>query len=305
MLREDEILLNEFRKTLQRNARKTVVDLDSSFIHKFDFQVYRFEDIMRGTNRSIPPNRWSYHRIGLIKKGSGEFITGIYQYKATKNTLVVIPARVITSSKNWTLDMEGYIGLFNIDFFLQINFPHQHIENKKILMGCAQPFIQLSDEHAAEIAAIFETMLEENRADRPGKNELIALKVIELLIHSERLFDEQLNFEANLPLVDIVKTFSDLVEANFIQERTVSFYADRLHVHPNYLNSLIKKQTGRTAKESIQNRLLLEIKYLLHSTNLTIKEIASQLGFNDANYFSSFFTRLENLSPKKYRSSFI
>jgi len=80
MLREGEILLNEFRKTLQRNARKTVGDLDSSFTHKFDFQVYRFEDVLRGTSRSIPPNRWSYHRIGLIKKGSGEFITGIYKY---------------------------------------------------------------------------------------------------------------------------------------------------------------------------------------------------------------------------------
>jgi AraC-like DNA-binding protein len=90
-----------------------------------------------------------------------------------------------------------------------------------------------------------------------------------------------------------------------MEQRTVSFYADQLNVHPNYLNALIKKHTGKTAKESIQNRLVLEIKYLLHSTNLSIKEISNQLGFNDPNYFTSFFTRFENMSPKNYRSAFV
>ncbi len=305
MLREDEILLSEFRKVLRSNARENVVELDNSLTTKFDFQVYRFEDVMRDTNRIIPPNRWSYHRIGLIKKGSGEFITGIYQFKAIKNTLIVVPSRVITSSKNWTLDMAGYLILFNIDFFLQNNFPHQHIENKKILTGSFQPSIQLDDKDAAEIAGIFETLLTENRGNDTEKNGLIALKVIELLIKSERLFDEQLNFETNVFLIDIIKKFSNLVEINFMQQRTVSFYAKQLNVHPNYLNSLIKKHTGKTAKEFIQNRLQIEIKYLLHSTNLSVKEISYHLGFNDPNYFSSFFKRFETVSPTKYRSAFI
>jgi AraC-like DNA-binding protein len=103
----------------------------------------------------------------------------------------------------------------------------------------------------------------------------------------------------------MIRKFCNLVETNFMHERTVSFYAEQLHVHPNYLNSVIKKHSGFTAKESIQNRLLLEIKYLLHSTSLSIKEISHQLSFRDPNYFSSFFTRLENISPTTYRASFI
>ena len=90
-----------------------------------------------------------------------------------------------------------------------------------------------------------------------------------------------------------------------MEQRSVKFYADQLNVHPNYLNSIVKKQTGLTAKESIQNRLLLETKYLLHSTNLSIKEIANHVGFNDPNYFTSFFSRLENISPGNYRSLFV
>jgi len=302
---DDQLVLSEFKKALRRYAEVTVVDLDDKINHKFDFQIYLWEDVMRVAGTAIPPNKWSYYRIGLFKEGSGEFITGIYKFKALKNTLVVVPARMITSSKNWTPDTKGYLVLFNMEFFLQNKFPHKYIESKKILSSCLQPYIHLTDEQAEAISVIFETILEEKQGKNSFKNELIALKIVELLILSDRLFDEELHFEKNLPSIEIIKKFNDLLENNFLQEHTVKFYAEKLTVHPNYLNSLIKKQTGLTAKEAIQNRLLLEVKYLLHSTNLSIKEISNQVGFKDPNYFISFFTRFENMPPGNYRSSFV
>lgn len=302
---DDEFLLNEFKKLLKKKPDENIIDFDERFIHKFDLQVHRFEDVLMNTSRTIPPNRWSYHRVGLLKNGSGEFTTGIYKFKAIKNTLVVVPARVITSSKNWTLDMEGYITIFNMDFFLQNNFSHKYIENKKILSSSIQPYVQLSDSEAKEIEDIFETILKEKKQEGNYNNELIALKIIELLILSERLFDKKLNLEMTVPSIDIIKRFLDLLEANFSKERSVKFYAAKLAMHPNSLNALIKKHTGTTAKESIQNRVLIETKYLLHSTNLSIKEISNQVGFNDPNYFTSFFTKYENTSPGNYRAAFI
>src|SRR5260221_762914 len=302
---EDNLILSEIKKAIRKFANTDVVDLDEHFNHKFEFQVFRFEDLLRNTSRNIPPNKWSYYRIGFIKKGSGEFITGIYKYKAPKNTLIVMPARVIRSSRNWSLDLEGYFILFTMDFCLQRNFPHQYIESKKILSSSVQPYIHLTDEQAKEVEDIFETIYKEQQGNDNHKEELIALKIIELLILSERLFEEELRLESNLPAVDIIKRFIDLLEANFAKERSVGFYAIQLNVHPNHLNSLIKKHTGLTAKESIQNRLLLETKYLLHSTSLSIKEISNQVGFNDPNYFAVFFRRLENMSPGNYRSSFV
>lgn len=302
---DDEYLLNEFKKTLRRNARENVVDLDDGFGHKFEFTLQRFEDILRDTNRSVPPNRWSYHRIGLTTKGGGEFITGIYNFKARKNTLIVVPPRVITSSKNWTLDTEGYFAVFNMNFFLQNNFSHKYIENKKIFSGFYQPYVHINDAQGQKISDILEAILKEKASANIIKNELIALKLAELVILSEQMFNEHLHFDENLPTLDIIKRFSDLVENNFMEQRSVKFYAEQLNMHPNYLNSLVKKNTGLTAKASIQNRLLLETKYLLHSTNLSIKEISNQVGFTDANYFTSFFTRLESISPGNYRSSFI
>ena len=302
---DDQSILKEFQKLLARKAEENIIDLDSRFIYKFDLQVHRFEDVMKGTNRTIPPHRWSYHRILLIKKGSGEFTTGIYKFKAIKNTLIVIPNRVITSSKNWTLDMEGYVLLFNVDFFLQNNFSNKYLESKRILSSSMQPYIQLTDKEAEEISGIFEIILQEKKSESDLKNELISLKILELLILSERLFDKKQNLADNIPSTDIIKKFLELLEVNFSKERSVKFYAGKLAIHPNHLNALIKKHTGITAKESIRNKLLIETKYLLHSTNMSIKEISNELGFNDPNYLTSFFTKLENVSPGNYRASFI
>jgi len=108
-----------------------------------------------------------------------------------------------------------------------------------------------------------------------------------------------------MPAGDVIKRFVNLLDVYHSKEHTVTFYADQLLIHPNYLNSIVKKHTGMSTKEIIQNRLLLETKYLLHSTKLTIKEISNQVGFSDPNYFTTFFKRLEKISPANYRTSYI
>jgi len=301
---DDQFRISEFKKVLRKYADEGVVDLDKNYQYKFNVQIHRFEDVLRNSKRDEPPNRWSYHRIGFIKEGEGELKTGIFNFKAEKNTLVVIPSRVISSSKGWAPGTSGYILLFNMDFFLENNFSHQLIGNKKILTTSVQPFIHLTSEQSEEITRIFESILFEKKKKDIVNNELIAVKIIELLILSERLFEQVQGMEANQPFIENIKKFVDLLDLHYSREHSVRFYADRLAMHPNHLNALIKKHTGLSAKESIQNRILLEVKYLLHSTKLSIREISDQTGFNDPNYFTVFFKRSESLSPVNYRSSF-
>jgi AraC family transcriptional regulator, transcriptional activator of pobA len=300
---EDRFLLSEFKKIIRLNKEEDILNLDESFTHKFDFQIHRLADILTNTNRSIPPNRWSYHRIILVKQGAGEFITGIYRFKATRNTLVVIPSKVTTSSSNWTVEADGYVVLFNADYFLQNKFPSQFLENKKILNSSINPFLSLAEDQGIEIEGIFEKILYEKALGNKDKDELISLKILELLVLSERFFEEKFHFEGNQPMRDVIRNFIHLLEDNYIREHSVRFYAGRLSIHPNYLNALIKRHTGLSAKESIQNKILLETKYLLHSTRLSIKEISNLLGFKDPNYFAVFFKQLEKVSPIHYRSS--
>ncbi len=301
---DDQIRISEFRKALAKYSSEGVVDLDKNYRHDFNFQIHRYEDVLRNSKMASPPNRWSYYRIGLIRQGEGELLTGIYKFKAEKNTLVIIPPRVITSSNNWALDTRGYVLLFNIDFFLENNFSHQFIVSKKILTAPIQPYIHLADDQAEEVARIFESILSEKKQNDAANYELIAVKIIELLILSERLFEQKLNLAASQPVIDTLIRFAELLDTHFTKEHSVKFYAERLTIHPNHLNALIKKHTGLSAKESIQNKILMEIKYLLHSTKLPIKQISDQMGFSDPNYFTTFFKRSENRSPVNYRSSF-
>jgi len=301
---DDQYRISEFKKVLRRNAGEGVVDLDKNNLHKFNVQIHRLEDVLRNSKRNEPPNRWSYHRIGLVTEGGGDLKTGIFSFKAKKNTLVIVPSRVISSSNNWAPETKGYILLFNMDFFLENNFSHQIIGNKRMLTTSIQPYVHLTDEQAEEVSRIFESILIEKKQQEIVNNELIAVKIVELLILGERLFELEQSLEANQPLVDSIKRFVDMLDEYFSKEHSVKFYAEQLAMHPNHLNALIKKHTGLSAKESIQNRILLEIKHLLHSTKLSIKQISDQMGFRDPNYFTTFFKRAEKLSPGNYRSSF-
>lgn len=305
LLPEDQFVLSEFQKAIRKSNQPDVLDLDQAFTHKFDFQVQRFEDIFVNSSRAVPPNRWSYHRIGLITRGEADFHTGMYQFRAAKNTMVIIPSRVISSSKNWSLDVKGYIVLFNLNFFLQQNFPHKYIENRKILSPSIKPNIELNTEQAEEVMTIFEQIIAEKQSIDKLKEELIALKIVELLILAERFYEEDLPAEMKTGNSEIIRRFGEMLDSGFTKEHSVKYYADKLSVHPNYLNALVKKQTGFSAKEIIQQRIILESKFLLHTTALSIKEIAGQVGFSDPDYFTSFFRRLEQTSPLAYRVSVI
>jgi len=301
---EDQIRISAFKKALRQYTSDGVVDLDKNYNYKFDFQIHRYEDVLRNSRMAAPPHRWSYYRICFLRQGEGDVVTGIYKFKARKNTFFVIPSRMIVSSGNWTPDSEGFVLLFNPDFFLQNNISHQMLANKNWLSGSVRPDIYLPDDQAEEVGRILETILQEKELRNKANTEFIAVKILELLILGERLSVQMQTGSANLPVSDIIKQFVDLLDIHFSKEHSVKFYADQLAMHPNHLNALVKKHTGMSAKESIQNRILLEIKYLLHSTKLPIKEIANQMGFSDPNYFTTFFKRFESRSPVSYRTAF-
>jgi len=75
----------------------------------------------------------------------------------------------------------------------------------------------------------------------------------------------------------------------------------KLNISPDHLNRIIKAHSGKTAKELIQNRILIASKRLLYFTNLSTKEIAFELGFSEPSNFSSFFKKLSSFTPSDFR----
>ena len=107
----------------------------------------------------------------------------------------------------------------------------------------------------------------------------------------------------------ISSLFVELLERQFPIEspqyrlnlRTPKDYANRLAVHVNHLNKVLKEAMEKTTTEIIAARIEQEAKILLKSTNLTINQIAWSLGFEEPNHFSSFFKSRAKVTPKKFR----
>ncbi|MCD8290531.1 MAG: helix-turn-helix domain-containing protein [Prevotella sp.] len=82
---------------------------------------------------------------------------------------------------------------------------------------------------------------------------------------------------------------------------TVNYFADKLHLSPNYFGDLIKKETGSTAQVIIQSKMIDVAKEMIANENKTINEIAFELGFQYPHYFSRMFKKHTGMSPSKFR----
>jgi AraC-like DNA-binding protein len=109
----------------------------------------------------------------------------------------------------------------------------------------------------------------------------------------------------NGPDLDYTLLFRDMIETNYTKLKTVSDYSSQLHISEKRLAQATAKVLGKAPKEIINERILLEAKRLLVYTNLSIKEIGLELGFNDPAYFVRYFKKNAQTTPVKFRGLYI
>lgn len=102
---------------------------------------------------------------------------------------------------------------------------------------------------------------------------------------------------------DYFLRFMNLLAEHHKQERSVSFYADELHITPKYLSSVIKEVTGKSAATWIDEYVIQEAKILLKFSNKSIQEITYHLNFSTQSFFGKYFKRHTGISPSEYRAS--
>ena len=96
--------------------------------------------------------------------------------------------------------------------------------------------------------------------------------------------------------------FISLVSANFMTEKSVAFYAEKMYMTPKYLTTLVKNESGMTATDWIDSFLVLEAKNLLKYSDLTVKEIGYRLHFQSIPSFHKFFKSKTGMTPNEYRA---
>lgn len=137
---------------------------------------------------------------------------------------------------------------------------------------------------------------------------LISSNIELFLNYCERFYDRQFITRDNANR-GILERFEELLNGYFISEKpqniglpSVAYCADELHLSSNYFGDLIKKETGKSAQEHIQNRIIDIAKNKVFDTDKTVNEIAYELGFKYPQHFSRFFKQHIGQSPNEYRA---
>lgn len=101
--------------------------------------------------------------------------------------------------------------------------------------------------------------------------------------------------------------FQTLIQTHLAQEgpglpiKSPSFYAQQLHIHPNHLNAIVKRISGKTATALIQEQLITLAKSLLRQAQLSTKEVAYQLQYKNPTHFIAFFKKMTGVTPSQYQ----
>ena len=117
----------------------------------------------------------------------------------------------------------------------------------------------------------------------------------------QRLFTQE-QIEGSNRKDELFKKFINLVHTHCITQRDVAFYAEQLCISTRYLSAITKEIGNTTAKEIIDDFLILELKVALQSTGLSLKEIADKYCFPDQSFFGRFFKKHTGMSPKAFRA---
>lgn len=167
------------------------------------------------------------------------------------------------------------------------------------------PVVRLTDEELRSLTLIHDLLRDHLSAPSRAFHSLTLVSLCEVLFFKTlSIYASRTDLESpNTRREELLNSFMRLLEDNFRQERSVTFYADRLFVTPKHLSAVLKEVNGNTTRQWIDQRVIQEAKLMLRTTGLEIQEISSQLNFANQSFFGKYFKHLTGYSPRHYRNS--
>lgn len=260
------------------------------FPDKQEIIVCRLEE----TNDSMFANyqRYDFYQLIWFTKVAGDptYILDFNTYSLQDNQLVLVfPGQI---DKLDIQGKEGYIFAIGNESFFRINqrinsdylngyFSNIFLSPNKTTTGILNRLIELIslEYHEKKRVPLMESYMEA------------------FLFHVSSLAGSTERNSSDF----IVARLMRLIDAHFIEERETDFYAEALGFSPKKLNEACKKGTGKTIKQHLQERTVLEIKKEIRLNQKTLKEIAFDLGFNEPAYFTRFFKQQTGMTPTEFR----
>jgi len=275
--------------------------------------VVDYSEVQRPADISETNWVFDFYQISVKRGMNAKMKYGQQQYDFDEGIMFFVsPNQVfrIEPDMNVAEKKSGWMLLIHPEFFWNTPLANT-IKQYEFFDYSVSEALFLSDKEERTLDQIIENIKQECRAniDKFSKQIIIA-QIESLLSYSERFYNRQFltreksNHQILEQLEKLLRCYfnsDDLISKGL---PTVQHVADTLHVSPKYLSSLLKVLTGQSTQQHIHDKLIEKAKEKLSTTQLSISEIAYELGFEHLPSFSKLFKAKTNLSPLAFRQSF-
>jgi len=267
-------------------------------IHR-DFYVNPFKEHLKNHSFVEEPHRHDSYLMVFFTNGSGIHEIDFDRFEIKKGSLFVLqPGQM----HHWSLsdDIEGFVIIFSQELY-NLYFGQKKINDYNFYHSIHnRPEMVFEATETPKILPYFNLLIEENSEH----NNFQLDKMLNLLdcIHIEiaRKYSETYSHQTHSYNIKI-NTFEKLLEQHFKENKSPSFYADKLNITLKHLNRICNEILQKTATEVIMDRVILEIKRMLTDKQLAVNEVASAVGYDDYSYFSRVFKKQTGFSPTGFR----
>lgn len=254
-----------------------------------------------------------YFSIAMKHDVQGKMRYGHQPYDFDEGLMsFVSPGQVVSVRANYEDDTKptGWLLFIHPDFLW--NTPLAKKINQYEFFGYqVNEALFLSDKEEQHMIRIMKSIQEEYHTNIDQFSQNIIISQIEVLLnYAERFYQRQFitrKISNHAVLAKVEAWLTDYFKRDDLMREglpSVHEMAENLNMSPNYLSSLLKVQTGQNTQQHIQNKLIEKAKERLSTTDLSVSEIAYELGFEHSQSFSRLFKKKVNLSPSEFRQSF-
>ena len=247
------------------------------------------------------PHRNNFYKMILVREGNSRHWVDMVPFTVQPNAFYFTsPQHVALKEGNSYSDV---IAICFTDEFLELE-ENRMLRKLPIIQNLRNEHeLLLSDKDINYLDSVVNKLLGEYKHESGWRNSMLSAYLQVMLIYLSRIYTERFDDGSTNENRELFKKFQGLIAENFQRVHDVAGYASMVNLSAGHFSELVKEQSGKTAMQHIHERLLLEAKRLLFHTETSVKEIAFQLGFEDASYFNRFFKRLTASTPAEFRSS--
>ena len=249
------------------------------------------------------PHQLNFFNLTFYTRGKSKQLIDFKWYPIERNTMVYLAKKQVTAF-SFEKDMEGYCLLFSQEY-LERCFGHldQSILSRLFTPQLFNPTLQIPETSDLEqyIRLLYKEFYESDTNNRAIIDSLFTI----ILTKAEAIKNTQLQSFTNHSGALTLSKFVQLLEENYSRNRNANYYADQIGITYKHLNNTCKSLLNKTAKELIDDFVILEAKRRLTNNTTRSTNLAYELGFDDPTNFVKYFKNLTGLTPKQFKNNLI